>query len=146
MIKKILNLFFVFGFISLLSSCIYYYPENEDEKYYTVTIINDSSSDILNWCLLDVNDEIFYGRSDTDSIVESNHYDMLRFKANKEYECYIYFDSKNRYVIPDSFYLTNNKVITITGTRRKPRYTISTDYSRTAAPTEHSSIEIATIK
>lgn len=130
MIKKILKSIFLFLFVPLLSSCVFVHSEQEPIRYYTVTIENNSNSDIIDWYLIDINNDNKYGRNDESSIIEKDEYDKLQFIANREYKCYIYFDTKNIYKIPDTLYLNKNLIITITGSRWEPKYNISTDYSR----------------
>ncbi len=130
MIKKILKSIFLFLFVPLLSSCVFVHSEQEPIRYYTVTIENNSTSDIIDWYLIDINNDNKYGRNDELSIIEEDEYDKLQFIANREYKCYIYFDTENIYKIPETLYLNKNLIITITGSRRTPKYSISTDYSR----------------
>lgn len=130
MIKKILKSIFLFLFVPLLSSCVFVHSEQEPIRYYTVTIENNSNSDIIDWYLIDINNDNKYGRNDESSIIEEDEYDKLQFIANREYKCYIYFDTENIYKIPETLYLNKNLIITITGSRWTPKYNISTDYSR----------------
>ena len=130
MIKKILKYIFLFLFVPLLSSCVFVHSEQEPIRYYTVTIENNSKSDIIDWYLIDINNGNKYGRNDESSIIEEDEYDKLQFIANREYKCYIYFDTENIYIIPETLYLNKNLIITITGSRWTPKYSISTDYSR----------------
>ena len=132
MIKKILKSIFLFLFVPLLSSCVFVHSEQEPIRYYTVTIENNSQSDIIDWYLIDINNGNKYGRNDELSIIEEDEYDKLQFIANREYKCYIYFDTENIYEIPETetLYLNKNLIITITGSRWTPKYSISTDYSR----------------
>lgn len=130
MIKKILKSIFLFLFVPLLSSCIFVHSEQEPIRYYTVTIENNSNSDIIDWYLIDINNDNKYGRNDELSIIEEDEYDKLQFIANREYKCYIYFDTENIYKIPETLYLNKNLIITITGSRWTPKYSISTDYSK----------------
>ena len=130
MIKKILKSIFLFLFVPLLSSCVFVHSEQEPIRYYTVTIENNSNSDIIDWYLIDINNDNKYGRNDESSIIEEDEYDKLQFIANREYKCYIYFDTENIYKIPETLYLNKNLIITITGSRWTPKYSISTGYSR----------------
>lgn len=130
MIKKILKSIFLSLFVPLLSSCVFVHSEQEPIRYYTVTIENNSNSDIIDWYLIDINNDNKYGRNDESSIIEEDEYDKLQFIANREYKCYIYFDTENIYKIPETLYLNKNLIITITGSRWTPKYSISTDYSR----------------
>ena len=133
MIKKILKSIFLSLFVPLLSSCVFVHSEQEPIRYYTVTIENNSNSDIIDWYLIDINNDNKYGRNDESSIIEEDEYDKLQFIANREYKCYIYFDTENIYKIPETLYLNKNLIITITGSRWTPKYSISTDYSRNIA-------------
>ena len=132
MIKKILKSIFLSLFVPLLSSYVFVHSEQETIRYYTVTIENNSKTDIIDWYLIDINNGNKYGRNDESSIIEEDEYDKLQFIANREYKCYIYFDTENIYKIPETetLYLNKNLIITITGSRRTPEYSISTDYSR----------------
>ncbi|MBO5116823.1 MAG: hypothetical protein J6C25_04880 [Treponema sp.] len=132
MIKKILKSIFLSLFVPLLSSYVFVHSEQEPIRYYTVTIENNSKTDIIDWYLIDINNGNKYGRNDESSIIEEDEYDKLQFIANREYKCYIYFDTENIYKIPETetLYLNKNLIITITGSRRTPEYSISTDYSR----------------
>lgn len=132
MIKKFLKSIFLFLFVPLLSSCVFVHSEQEPIRYYTITIENNSNSDIIDWYLIDINNDNKYGRNDESSIIEEDEYDKLQFIANREYKCYIYFDTENIYEIPETetLYLNKNLIITITESRWTPKYSISTDYSR----------------
>lgn len=146
MIKKILKIICLVGFISLLSSCLIVNTNEDIDRYYSVSIENDSISTIWDWYLFDTNTNNLYGREDVYSTVYANDTDILEFKSNKKYKCYIYFDSINYFEIPEKFYLNENKIIRITGSRWYPEYSISKDYSRSAITTNNITVETAVQK
>ena len=141
--KKLLLILAVLSFVTLLSGCVIVHTEKP--SHFTVTIKNNSRSDIIDWYLEDVDTNDIYGRDDEYSEVFYGDIDSLEFESYKEYKCYISFDIINSHYT-EPFYLDRNTIIKITGTQKNPKYEIYEDFSRSAADSNNKEIEFATIK
>lgn len=78
MIKKILKSIFLFLFVPLLSSCVFVHSEQEPIRYYTVTIENNSNSDIIDWYLIDINNGNKYGSRNLWTKVKYTHMSKIK--------------------------------------------------------------------
>ncbi len=141
--KKLLLILAVLSFVTLFSGCVFVHTEKP--SHFTVTIKNNSNTDILNWFLVDVETNDIYGRDDEFSEVFYRDFDLLQFEAYKEYKCYISFDIINSHYT-EPFYLDRNTIIKITGTQKNPKYEIYEDFSRSAVDSNNKEVEFATIK
>lgn len=141
--KKLLLILAVLSFVTLFSGCVF--VPTEKPSHFTVTIKNNSTSDIIDWYLEDVETKEIYGRADEFSVVFYEDTDSLQFESYKNYKCYIFFDPINKY-FSNSFYLDKDIIIEITGSRWNTKYEIYEDFSRSAADSNNKEIEFATIK
>mgnify|MGYP003508114881 CR=1 FL=1 len=141
--KKLLLILTFLSFVTLFSGCVIVHTEKP--SHFSVTIINNSSSNIIVWYLEDVKTNDKYGRDDELSKVFYGDIDSLQFESYKNYKCYISFGPINKY-FSKSFYLDKDIIIEITGTQIDPKYVIYKEFSRSAADSNNKEIEFATIK
>lgn len=141
--KKLLLILAVLSFVTLFSGCVIVHTKAP--SHFTVTIKNNSNTDILNWFLVDVETNDIYGRDDEYSEVFCGDIDSLKFESYKNYKCYISFDIINSHYT-EPFYLDRNTIIKITGTQKNPKYEIYEDFSRSAVDSNNKEVEFATIK